>query len=417
MFACLYTPGALCPSLDDFSPRTERLDDSTVLLDASGLSRIWPSWQHLGDGLKAHVPHAHVCLAATAHLALELARCYEGLTIVPAGDEEAYLLGLPLDVLPASEETKDTLHEWGLSTLSDLVQLPEIAVVERLGQQGLLLRTWALGQTRRLFQPDGEERKFRAHLTLEDPIENLEPLRFILSRLLHDVCGQLSRDGWATNELRLDLELESKATDSRLYSLPVALIEPQALLKIMQIQLDARPPRMAVVKVLLEAQPAKRRVLQKGFFIPPPPEPDKLEFTLSRLMRLVGPEHFGSPVILDTHRPDAWELRRFPPAAPNVKQPALSMNSDRECKLALRYYRPAIPARVALMRERPSWVDASSVRGRVVRSAGPWRRSGDWWKLDTTWERQEWDVELETGSIYRLYESPGSGWFVDGYYD
>jgi protein ImuB len=59
---------------------------------------------------------------------------------------------------------------------------------------------------------------------------------------------------------------------------------------------------------------------------------------------------------------------------------------------------------------------------------GPWRTSGDWWKSGTlegesekeaaAWNRDEWDVALESGALYRLFEEAGSRrWFIEGSYD
>ena len=56
-----------------------------------------------------------------------------------------------------------------------------------------------------------------------------------------------------------------------------------------------------------------------------------------------------------------------------------------------------------------------SHQGRVIDLAGPWRTSGAWWTVEN-WQRDEWDIALSDGAIYRLYCSPG-GWFVEGSYD
>jgi hypothetical protein len=48
--------------------------------------------------------------------------------------------------------------------------------------------------------------------------------------------------------------------------------------------------------------------------------------------------------------------------------------------------------------------------------AGP-GTAGEWW-TDTTWSREEWDVALPDGGVYRLVLDRTSGsWSVDAVYD
>ncbi len=79
-----------------------------------------------------------------------------------------------------------------------------------------------------------------------------------------------------------------------------------------------------------------------------------------------------------------------------------------------------------------AWGANRSVYGKVVRLAGPWRTTGDWWRNDC-WARDEWDVVIESRAessnpgghamassqvLYRIYRELSSGsWFVNGIYD
>ena len=61
--------------------------------------------------------------------------------------------------------------------------------------------------------------------------------------------------------------------------------------------------------------------------------------------------------------------------------------------------------------------------------AGPWRTSGAWWEDDTPrepfkrhedgpWSRDEWDVALADGAVYRIFrDRTTDGWFIDGVID
>ena len=66
---------------------------------------------------------------------------------------------------------------------------------------------------------------------------------------------------------------------------------------------------------------------------------------------------------------------------------------------------------------RPAHISARGVHGKILRLAGPWRICGDWW-TDHPWARDEWDVAVSDGALYRIYFERISGrWFVEGSYD
>jgi hypothetical protein len=62
-------------------------------------------------------------------------------------------------------------------------------------------------------------------------------------------------------------------------------------------------------------------------------------------------------------------------------------------------------------------VEAAGAHGEVLGCAGPWRSAGEWW-AETAWSREEWDVALADGAVYRLVLDRASGaWAVDAVYD
>jgi protein ImuB len=185
------------------------------------------------------------------------------------------------------------------------------------------------------------------------------------------------------------------------------------LLKLLQLELSGHPPAAPILAVTLRAEAAKPRAAQGGLYSPPAPEPEKLELTLARIAAVVGQENVGVPELLDTHRPGAFRVRQWG-GSPTCPTATCDSIHDR---LALRIYRPPLPANVQAPEGRPAQISARGVQGKVLTLAGPWRISGDWW-TPTPWARDEWDIALSDGALYRIYfERPIGRWFIEGAYD
>ena len=83
--------------------------------------------------------------------------------------------------------------------------------------------------------------------------------------------------------------------------------------------------------------------------------------------------------------------------------------------LAMHRMRPPKSIEVALAAGTPAHLRAAGLSGRIVATAGPWRISGDWW-TDSTYARDEWDVELADGTLCRLARD-SRGWRLEAIYD
>jgi protein ImuB len=264
---------------------------------------------------------------------------------------------------------------------------------------------------------------------LDDSIDNLEPLSFVVSGLTDRLCTALASRALAAQELRLCLMLESKEELAYAIRLPFPSQDGKSLNKLLGLEVQTNPPKSPVISVHVSAVPVIPRVTQNRLFEQATPEPEKLELTLARIARLVGPDNIGSPAPLDTHRPDAFGLKRLvvfknePRGRAHKKQPIPIAQPSRRPRLALRRFRPPLPATVEQRDGLPHSINARghggnrNVRGRVTRLGGPWRTSGDWWD-PKPWSRDEWDAALSDGAVYRIYyDFRSTAWFIDGVYD
>jgi protein ImuB len=86
--------------------------------------------------------------------------------------------------------------------------------------------------------------------------------------------------------------------------------------------------------------------------------------------------------------------------------------------LGLRRLRPPRRVEVVTHEGRPAHVrGAPDLDATVVTAAGPWRLSGRWWDRGP-WARDEWDVQLADGTLWRLtHDRLTRTWFLDALYD
>jgi len=411
MFACLHGQGNLTAIAFEFSPFVEATSSDTVTFDVSGLDRLFGLPQEIAGAIARRSREtgakASVALAANPDAAICAARGFRGASVIPYGDEGKFLAELPLTLLVPTPDLLETLERWGIRRFQEMAALPPLGIAERLGPEGLRLRELARGEVDRKLLLIDEPLCFEDEIELDYPVDLLEPLAFLLARMINGLATRLATRGLATDELRLRLSLEDRTTHERTLRLPVPSLDTKAFLKLMQLDLEQHPPLALVVKLWMSVNPVKPRAAQTGLYIPIAPEPVKLELTLARIRAIVGEDRVGSPELLNTHRPDAFRLSPLHHAAPPVR--------TAPARLALRIFRPPRPAQVTLASGQPGFVAAPGIRGKVLEFAGPWRTSGDWWTTDP-WSRDDWDIALSDGALYRLYCNP-RGWFVEGSYD
>lgn len=456
MFACIYgqtisgrghdTARLLLELAFTFSPLVELTGTDTVVLDVAGQELLFGSGDWAGN-LAGEITRratqsdlkVNVSVAVNPDVAVHAARSFKGITMIPPGTELAKLGNVPLKMLDYSlggiqpekiEEIRETLELWGLRTFGDFAKLPMAGVAQRLGQEGVRLQRLAQGKSERhliVIQPPPG---FEQSLELEHSVTELEPLSFICARLLNQLCANLNAQALATNELHFRLKLEDKTEHERTITLPVPMRNPKTFLRLLLFDIELKPPQAAIMAVTIKAEPVKPRETQTGLFIPLAPEPEKLELTLARLAKLVGAENVGTAELLDTHRPDAFRVKRFslPENRKKSRSNPKAVTHNSQYVMGFRVFRPSWRAEVLLMNGQPARINAQSanssylIRGQVICASGPWRTSGDWWRPDF-WARDEWDVAVAGSTrqgevLCRIYRDLQSeAWFIAGVYD
>jgi len=427
---------ALLDFAGNFSPRVESTAPGTALLDLCGMEKILGSWASAARAITAQALETgfelRLAIASNPDTALLAARGFSNTlhTIIPVGEEARRLAPLPVSVLPISPEMLEVLDGWGIRTFQSLAALPAIAVVERLGQDGLYLQKLARGEINRPLLTIEPYEDFVEGFEFDDPVETLESLFFILNRLLHELCLELLSAALAARELRLTVELKilrlqngEKAEEQyqHEWKLPVPTHDKNLLFGLVRLQLEKTTFSAPVRKLTLAIVPIKPRVAQGNLFAPPSPEAEKLEITLERIRGVVGSTDadgaacVGSPQLVDTHKPGSFSVGHFSSIHEFTNSPPLAGPV-----VALRIFRPALETCVELDGEEPHSVRLWHHPRPVLAASGPWSSSGYWWNF-ATWMREEWDVLLKLPAglgLYRIYQDRiRRQWFVEGVFD
>jgi len=431
---------ALVECAGSFSSQIESTARGSVILDISGTERLFgPPAQLSASISRAALEsgfHTNVAAADNPATAFYAALGFAGVIVIQPGEEEARLAELPLGILNIPPDALSRLASMGVLTFGALAKLPSVPLSERFGQLGLELQSITRGKAHRQLVPAKQELRFVETFEFEDAIEDLEPLAFILNRLLDQLVERLRERSFGTNCLHLRLELEvrrdrdlrdndrrsaSSTLHERSIKLPITTQEQRILFKLLHLDLVEHPPAAPVKRLLLEAQPAALRYTQGGLFDRIAPHPEQLQVLLARVRGIVGEtdlqgrSRVGTPVVADTHSPDAFALKEFSIVSDGSSSPG-------QPRLAVRPYRPPLPASVRVTQGKPitiSFDSRPSSSFKIVAASGPWRTSGAWSEGTGRWEREEWDIALEGERIelYRIYNDGQNRWFVDGMYD
>ncbi len=514
----------------EFSPRYECHGGDLVTIDVSGLGRLLGPPRTIGEELRreaaARGVRAHVAVAGTQMAAHLLALSHPGLTVIAPAEEAAALASIPIGILvkchdtgtqsspspqrkPArgkaapspqlpgpAEHSADsaiaTFRKWGVKTLGELAALPPADLVSRMGRPALAWQAMARGEDRRPLVPMLEDERFESSLDLEWPIEGLEPLSFVLTRLLEPLSTRLERRDRGAAVLHVILRLvvpgpEPGEIHARRLELPTPLRDVRTLRTLALLDLESHPPAAAIDRVTVVIDPTPGRVLQHTLFTRAHPTPEQLSTLLARLGAVMGQDRIGAPATVDSYRPGAFAMTPFAiehhdqrrtrgTRSENIlgeeiceEDSAVSANSastagsakpsaisHQPLTSALRRCRQPVPARVAVSDGRPVRVTTDRrefTGGAVLHCAGPWRTSGEWWagrevsseKLEvrseksqvrsqnsersvlstshftlhtSEWDRDEWDVALGDGAVYRIFQERARGaWFIDAIVD
>ena len=236
---------------------------------------------------------------------------------VPPGDEAAFLADRPSGLLTTDPDVRARLTRFGLRRIGAVAELPRSALIARFGDEGARLHARARGEETEPFRPRRAHERLGLALPIEPPVEDLEPLRFVLHRLVAALTTQLAGRGLAADRailtLELDLAFAAPGTSPRIeveQGFPEPTADPEAVERLLFARLEREPPPAAVQRLDLEVRgttPAAGQ--QLPLFVPQAARTARLGWQLARLALTYGEDRVRRVAIIDPEAPlaeDRW---------------------------------------------------------------------------------------------------------------
>src|SRR6266704_2608555 len=206
------------------------------------------------------------------------------------------------------------LHKWGIHTLGHLAALDKQELGTRLGPEAVCMWERANGRSNRVLKLVRPPESFEESFEFEHEIETAEPLLFMLRRFLEQLAVRLGSIYLVAQELTLRITFTKKETYERVFKIPQPTNDVDLLFRMLQTHLEnpaAAGSEHPIVAVALTAQPIRPVSQQFGLFETALRNPQQLYETLARLSALLGNDRVGTPVLEETHRPDAFRVEAF----------------------------------------------------------------------------------------------------------
>jgi protein ImuB len=430
-----------------FAYSIEWLDDG-IVFDVSGLQNLVGDkqkiLQKISAELKKNSIDGGVAVAETFEAATLLAQDNAASSNPESKIQNSKFEQIPVQNLLIDNDTLNVFNDLGIRSIRDLQQVPKDELINRYGQQFRKIIDVIEQKGSRLLTPNVKENKVSWEYNLDFPVEDFEPLIFILNHGLDKLLGETSRQGFSTEQLDLAFKLQNRTECFYEIKTSFPTLEKAFWLKLINLRISLAPPESEIVAIHVTSHFIPPRPAQRGLYAVSKPDPEKLLLTVNKLKKLVGEENVGVPVLLDQRVEKAFgiDVEGVPTgnaecgvrnaesvkSTPDMKTTSSEFPVDIQSDSAFRtphsafespiiafsYFNPPIKAEVLVRDKKLIFLRTQFFSGRVKEYSGVWKANSKWW--DRSWKTQEWDIEIENHGVYRLCKV-GNDWFLAGEYD
>jgi protein ImuB len=406
------------------SPRVEVASTpGTMWLDGDGLARLigTPSqWGiAIGRTLARFDVYGAVVVGMSRFATYAIARVRRGVSVlIDEADERATASAVPLARLEIDPKLRDALARLGVTRLGELVRLPAGGILERFGSDAHRLYELAAGERWDPLVPSTPPEVIEERVVLDDDLEDIEQLVFVLKPALASVLAKLGHKLHALTALHVELVLRRAVGDVIMRADCIKPASPtldgELLVRLARLRLTGSPPGLPVhaVRVWAEHVLATREQLT---LLAQRPRRDLRAGAeaLARVRAELGDDAVVRPVLRDGHLPEAsfgWEpvdhITHARPVPKLVKP------------LVRRVYaRPRLlPPRARNLRD-DGWLLARPEMGPVVSIDGPFIITGGWWSHHEVQRDYHYALMRRGDWLWIYYDRYRRRWFWHGIVD
>jgi protein ImuB len=398
-----------------WSPDFESTRPGLCVLDLTHVKPVLGQEVSCGSFIHQHLARhrfdARIGFASNPDLAILAAQAADPVLILRSDDDaERFLHSLPIAAMRPSKELHRVLTLWGVRTLGAFVELQRQDVSARLGHEGLLLWDMASGGHARMLKLVRPAISYREEMELEHAVESLEPLLFILRRMLQGLVGSLSEAWLVAASVLITLRFADDASHQHELRVAEPTGDVELLFRLLHTHLESFTAAAPIIQVALELKPVRALGNQGQLFERALRDPNRFAETLAQLEALVGAERVGRARLLPSRKTDSFAVTGYFEKAPSGRATSVP---DTTHGLPLRRFRPSRKADVLIVDEMPSAFYSGNENHALIASEGPWLLSGDWWDAATAWQKEVWLVETAEGCLYQIAKEQGA-WTVEG---
>lgn len=412
----------LLDALDTVSPLIDDVRPGLAFVDMHGSPGHPAEWlRRTREAIAPFVLDARLGIGRNKTCARAAANVGDG-TICPAGEERSFLAPLSLALLEIDPKIVERLRLLGIERIGDLARMPHGPFVRRFGPEAARWHACACGRDPAPFVPRAHSVAIEAAMFGEGRAGDEAQVIFALRVLLSRICSDLERCGKRAGSLQLDIELEDAATRCFDVLLASPTVRERDMLDVVRAKLGGVRFEAPIVGLRVRAGRLEEGGEKVALFADGDFDPQAIAVAISRLEAMLGEpvrqartrsaHVLEERFMYDRYVPERTHVTLSKAAEGRVVEgrgtaetliPQLRLMAVTEIDVRVRNGEPAAVAS-----------DAKPPRA-VVECSGPWRVEIGWFS-DAYVVRDEYDVLLDDGELYRIYRQ-GAQWYLRGNYD